>query len=80
MVLFARVRLEPAAQVRTPRLTKMERLLGDPGQRMTEILSQHGYEFHNITDSGPEWRPEIVPVEAYKNWLCSPSPRTPSYH
>ena len=46
---------------------------GDPGQRMTEILSQYGYQFYNITDRGPERRSEIVPDEAYRNWLCLPS-------
>jgi FkbM family methyltransferase len=43
---------------------------GDPSDRMTKILSTHGYEFWLITDSGLERRSEIVPVEAYRNWLC----------
>ena len=46
---------------------------GDPGHRITEILSKHGYQFHIITDSGPERRSEIIPVEAHRNWLCLPS-------
>ena len=43
---------------------------GDPGTAMTQILLEHGYELHNITDRGLEMRSEIIPVEAYRNWLC----------
>jgi hypothetical protein len=42
----------------------------DPTTAMTQILLQHGYEFHNITDKGLEKRSEITPVQAYRNWLC----------
>ena len=45
---------------------------GDPGRAMTQILSKHGYGFQNITDNGLESRNEIIPVEAYRNWLCVP--------
>ena len=45
---------------------------GDPGDAMTQILADHGYGFQNITDSGLESRSEIIPVEAYRNWLCVP--------
>jgi hypothetical protein len=30
------------------------------------LRSQH------ITGNYPEWRPKIVPVEGYRNWLCVP--------
>jgi len=43
---------------------------GDPGSAMSEILSEYGYRFHNITERGLETRSEIIPVEAYRNWLC----------
>jgi hypothetical protein len=44
---------------------------GDPGVAITsQILSKHGYGFENITDSGLERQSEIIPVEAYRNWLC----------
>jgi FkbM family methyltransferase len=45
---------------------------GDPAAAITHILSEHGYGFQNITDGGLERRSEIVPVEAYRNWLCVP--------
>jgi len=45
---------------------------GDPGDAMTQVLSKYGYGFQNITDSGLECRSEIIPVEAYHNWLCVP--------
>jgi hypothetical protein len=45
---------------------------GDAGEAMTEILSVHGYEFHNITAEGLVKYAAIVPVEAYHNWLCVP--------
>ncbi len=45
---------------------------GDPCARVNEILSKYGYEFRNITDTGPERRSEITPVDAYRNWLCVP--------
>lgn len=45
---------------------------GDPTTAMTQILTKHGYGFQNITDRGLERRSEIIPVEAYRNWLCAP--------
>jgi FkbM family methyltransferase len=45
---------------------------GDPGEAMTEILSEHGYEFQHITPEGPVKRTGIIPVEPYHNWLCVP--------
>jgi FkbM family methyltransferase len=53
---------------------------GDPGTELTQILAKHGYGFQNITDNGLETRSEIIPVDAYRNWLCEPisgaQPRT----
>jgi FkbM family methyltransferase len=46
---------------------------GDAGSAMSEILSKYGYGLHNITASGLERRSEIIPVEAYHNWLCVPT-------
>ena len=46
---------------------------GDPSDAMTQILSKYGYGFQNITDSGLERRSEIIPVDAYRNWLCVPT-------
>jgi FkbM family methyltransferase len=46
---------------------------GDPTGAMTQILSEYGYGFQNITDSGLDSRTEIIPVEAYRNWLCVPA-------
>ena len=43
---------------------------GDPSDAVTQILSKYGYGFQNITDSGLETRSEIIPVDAYRNWLC----------
>ena len=43
---------------------------GDPAGAITEILAKYGYEFQNITDTGLERRSEIIPVDAYRNWLC----------
>ena len=43
---------------------------GDPTIATTEILRKHGYGFQIITDSGLERRSGIIPVEAYRNWLC----------
>src|SRR4029077_9282200 len=55
-----------------PRIV-LEAYPGDPGITMIEMtLSQHGYGFQNITDIGVERRREIIPVEAYPNWLCLP--------
>jgi hypothetical protein len=52
---------------------------GDSGApAVTRILSQYGYEFHNITDHGLEGHSEIVPVEAYRNWLCIPAALQPA--
>lgn len=45
---------------------------GDPALVMTQILKKHGYGFQNITDKGLETRSEIIPVEAFRNWLCVP--------
>jgi Methyltransferase FkbM domain len=45
---------------------------GDPGTAMTQILLHHGYGFHNITDNSLKRRSEIIPVDAYPNWLCVP--------
>jgi len=46
---------------------------GDPAAAMTQILAKHGYGFQNITDNKLERRNDIVPVEAYRNWLCVPT-------
>lgn len=46
---------------------------GDPGDTLTKILAKHGYAFQIITDNGLVSRSEIVPVEAYRNWLCVPT-------
>lgn len=46
---------------------------GDPCSAVTQILSNYGYTLQNITDAGLETRSEIVPNEAYHNWLCVPS-------
>jgi FkbM family methyltransferase len=54
-----------------PRIV-LEANVGDRADTITEILSKYGYAFQNITDSGLESRSEIVPVEAYPNWLCVP--------
>lgn len=51
---------------------------GDPSAAMTQILSRHGYGFQNITDSGLERRSAIIPVEAYRNWLCLPTSTDPA--
>lgn len=45
---------------------------GDPADRVAELLSRHGYQFHNLTAAGPERRDWIRPVESQKNWLCTP--------
>jgi FkbM family methyltransferase len=45
---------------------------GDPSDTVTEILLKHGYGFQHITDNGLESKSEIVPVKAYRNWLCVP--------
>lgn len=45
---------------------------GDPCEDVTRILASNGYTFQIITDYGPEPRPEIIPVDAFKNWLCLP--------
>lgn len=55
----------------SPRIV-LEANPGDPGDAMTEILSVHGYEFHNITAEGPVKLPAIVPNEHNRNWLCVP--------
>ena len=46
---------------------------GDRADLVTEILSRHGYSFHNITDGGLEKRSEIQPREDFRNWLCVPA-------
>ena len=45
---------------------------GDPADRVTEILSRHGYSFRLITNHGLEGRPAIVPDDQFRNWLCLP--------
>jgi FkbM family methyltransferase len=45
---------------------------GDASDRVTEILSRYGYQFHILTDSGPERRNQIIPERDYRNWLCLP--------
>ena len=45
---------------------------GDSCLRITEILSDHGYGMHLITDNGPELREHIIPNAKYRNWLCLP--------
>jgi FkbM family methyltransferase len=54
-----------------PRIV-LEANIGDPGNRMTEILTRHGYGFQILTENGPERRSEIIPDVAYKDWLCLP--------
>jgi FkbM family methyltransferase len=46
---------------------------GDSCLRITEILSDHRYSMHLITDGGPESREQIIPSAKYRNWLCLPS-------
>jgi len=46
---------------------------GDDSASVTQILSKHGYRFQNITKSGLEKRSEIVPMDAYRYWLCVPA-------
>jgi FkbM family methyltransferase len=46
---------------------------GDSCLRITEILSDHRYAMHLITDGGPESREQIIPSAKYRNWLCLPS-------
>ena len=46
---------------------------GDPAGRISEILSRLGYEFLNLTRSGPQRREWIHPVEGDRNWLCVPA-------
>ena len=45
---------------------------GDKSAAVTEILSKHRYGFQNITATGLGRRSEIIPVEAFRNWLCVP--------
>jgi FkbM family methyltransferase len=71
---FEHLVLSGASQVLTkfrPRIV-LEANPGDPANAITQILRKHGYGFQNITDSGLERRNEIIPVEAYHNWLCVP--------
>ena len=46
---------------------------GDPGSAITGILSGYGYTFYNITVDGLIKRSEIIPVDAWRNWLCVPT-------
>lgn len=46
---------------------------GDSCLRITEILSDHRYAMHLITDSGLESHEQITPSAKYRNWLCLPS-------
>jgi FkbM family methyltransferase len=48
---------------------------GDSCPRITEILTDHRYTLHLITDNGPELRQQIIPSAKYRNWLCLPSQR-----
>jgi len=52
---------------------------GDSGApAVTRILSQYGYQFQNITDHGLERHSQIVPIDAYRNWLCIPGVLKPA--
>jgi FkbM family methyltransferase len=55
-----------------PRIV-LEANVGDPCDATSAILAQHGYGFQIITDRGLETRSEIIPVAAYRNWLCVPT-------
>jgi FkbM family methyltransferase len=54
-----------------PRLV-LEANPDDPCLQITQILTNHRYAMHLITDSGPEWREQIIPSAKYRNWLCLP--------
>lgn len=45
---------------------------GDACLRITDILLDHRYSMHLITDNGPESREQIMPTAKYRNWLCLP--------
>jgi FkbM family methyltransferase len=45
---------------------------GDPSEPVTQILLRHRYKFQNITDKGLKERGAIVPVDRFRNWLCTP--------
>ncbi len=54
-----------------PRLV-LEANPDDPCLEITQILTNHRYAMHLITDNGPEWREQIIPSAKYRNWLCLP--------
>lgn len=73
---FAHLVLKGAKQVLErfrPRIV-LEANPGDPGTEITRILVQHRYRFENITESGLQRRDAIIPMEANRNWLCTPAP------
>ena len=39
-------------------------------KNVVRAVFMYGYGFQNITDNGLERRSEIIPVDAYRNWLC----------
>jgi FkbM family methyltransferase len=45
---------------------------GDSCLRITEILSDHRYSMHLITDHGLQPYEQITPSAKYRNWLCLP--------
>jgi len=47
---------------------------GDSFERINEILKRYAYIPSILTDRGPEPRTQIIPDEAYRNWLCLPAP------
>jgi FkbM family methyltransferase len=72
---FEHVVLKGASEVLTrfrPRII-LEANPGDSTAAMTQLLLRHGYSFQNITDRGLEERSEIIAVEGYRNWRCSPT-------
>ena len=50
---------------------------GDPCLRITEILSNHRYMMHLITECGLQPHEQITPSNKYRNWLCVPFTSTP---
>lgn len=73
---FAHLVLDGAKRVLDrfrPRIV-LEANPGDPGAEITRVLSEHGYGFQNITESGLQKRDTIIPMEAFRNWLCTPAP------
>jgi FkbM family methyltransferase len=45
-----------------------------PYRRLTQILSEHSYEFFHLTEAGPVRKPAIEPdaQSVFRNWLCAP--------